>query len=149
MGHPPTADQLGKLLREEWGWLTLTLSGSGHSAALQGRPITVLPQAVGALAQPGGGAFLFKSFLFRPFGNRFLVASVQLPVYSVYSMHFVYSVYSMHTVYSMQTVYSVYSDKEHLSRDQYSFLTKPQFSRTHETYELKVLTYIRTEKAGY
>ena len=88
MGHPPTADQLGKLLREEWGWLTLTLSGSGHSAALQGRPITVLPQAVGALAQPGGGAFLFKSFLFRPFGNRFLVASVQLPVYSVYTVQY-------------------------------------------------------------
>ena len=69
MGHPPTADQLGKLLREEWGWLTLTLSGSGHSAALQGRPITVLPQAVGALVQPGGGAFFSRPFGLTGLGN--------------------------------------------------------------------------------
>ena len=53
MGGPPTASQLGKLLCEEMGLLTLALSGPGHSTALKGRPSTVLPQAVGAFLNLG------------------------------------------------------------------------------------------------
>ena len=90
MGGPPTAGKLGKLLWEEWGSLTLALSGPGHSTALKGRPSTVLPQAVGAFTQPGGRTFpfLILSFL-SPFGNWFLLASLN----SLYSLYSVYSLF--------------------------------------------------------
>ena len=49
MGPPPTADQLGKLLWEEWGWLTLTLSG------LAGFPVQIAARGGEWSPPPKGG----------------------------------------------------------------------------------------------